>query len=169
MLLDVRKLLSPAAESVRGGGELDFSARDFEGFTVPLPAAVQWLATPQNGAAQLWLQVKAVLHADCARCLEPAQRELLVEKTYRLAQSDLDDEYPELPIGPNGMLDLDEMAYGEVVIDAPAAVLCRDDCPGLCPQCGAVAGGCGCTGQQEVDPRLAPLLALLQDEGDDEE
>ena len=167
MLLDVRKLLSPTAESVRGSGEVDFSACDFEGFTVPQPAMVEWLATPQNGAGQLWLQVKTVLHAECARCLAPAQRELLVEKTYRLAQSDLDDEYPELPIGPNGMLDLDEMAYGEVVIEAPAAILCRDDCPGLCPQCGAAAGECDCAQQREVDPRLAPLLALL-DNGDDE-
>ncbi len=163
MLLDVRKLLSPAGESQRGGGEACFSARDFEGFTVPAPAGVEWRASARHGAAQLWLRVTAVLHAECARCLAPARYTLSVEKTYPLSQSDAQDEYPELPITPDGILDLAEMAYGEVVMEAPAAILCREDCPGLCPQCGA-AGGCDCTRHREADPRWAPLLALLQDE-----
>jgi uncharacterized protein len=39
--------------------------------------------------------------------------------------------------------------------------LCRDDCAGLCPQCGTNrnTGTCTCAAELE-DPRLAPLRGL---------
>lgn len=45
----------------------------------------------------------------------------------------------------------------------PMRNLCRDDCRGLCPRCGADLnqGDCGCD-RRSIDPRLAALTALLQ-------
>ncbi len=34
-------------------------------------------------------------------------------------------------------IDLSEAAWEEIVLAAPAKVLCREDCKGLCPRCGA--------------------------------
>jgi uncharacterized protein len=52
----------------------------------------------------------------------------------------------------------------------PMSVLCRDDCAGLCPRCGADLneGSCDCT-DDEMDPRWAALEALRMklDEGGD--
>ena len=47
------------------------------------------------------------------------------------------------------------------------AVLCREDCKGLCPKCGANLnrGECGCS-RREIDPRLAVLQRILEDKKD---
>jgi uncharacterized protein len=46
------------------------------------------------------------------------------------------------------------------VLELPMAPLCRDDCAGLCPQCGANRneGDCGCVAPR--DPRWANLDVL---------
>jgi len=47
----------------------------------------------------------------------------------------------------------------------PMKPLCRDDCKGLCPQCGTNwnNGTCTCTTEWE-DPRLAALKGLVKGE-----
>ena len=58
----------------------------------------------------------------------------------------------------------------DVLVEAmPARILCRDDCPGLCPTCGAslATGACGCP-PPPADSRWEALGALaerLREEG----
>jgi len=49
-----------------------------------------------------------------------------------------------------------------ILLEVPAAPICRPDCAGLCPRCGADrnAGPCACTETQAVDSRLVALEAL---------
>ena len=58
-------------------------------------------------------------------------------------------------------IDLGEMLREQFYLAVPMKPLCRDDCKGLCPQCGTNrnTGQCSCT-QGWVDPRLAALQAL---------
>ena len=58
-------------------------------------------------------------------------------------------------------LDLRPAVREEWLLAAPAFVLCREDCKGLCPRCGADLneGPCSCT-KTEIDPRWASLAAL---------
>ena len=54
---------------------------------------------------------------------------------------------------------------GIIILAFPMRLLCDEDCPGLCPKCGKPKreGECGCP-TREIDPRLAVLATLLQDE-----
>jgi len=58
-------------------------------------------------------------------------------------------------------IDLEPMAREAVVLGLPLAPLCRPDCKGLCPSCGADLnqGPCGCP-PAAADPRWAALDAL---------
>jgi uncharacterized protein len=107
----------------------------------------------------------------CARCLRLHDAELYVavDKECSLLQiddpksySDSGDDLPSIPILSGDQVDLSELVRQLVVINLPPRSLCRADCKGLCPQCGADLndGPCGCE-KQEIDPRLAPLKALL--------
>lgn len=51
----------------------------------------------------------------------------------------------------------------ELSLELPTFVLCSEDCPGLCPKCGARLkdGDCGCREEKTIDPRLAILQQLL--------
>ena len=68
------------------------------------------------------------------------------------------DDYIVLP---DLVLDLDALAEEDVVLNLPSKVLCKDDCKGLCPQCGKNLNDGPCDCKEPVDPRLAGLLELL--------
>ena len=63
----------------------------------------------------------------------------------------------------NYQLPLQELVEEDLILDQPSKILCREDCRGLCPQCGKDLnqGLCGCR-QETVDPRLAILKQLLE-------
>ena len=58
------------------------------------------------------------------------------------------------------VIDLAPLVRDSVVLELPGAPLCREDCAGLCPQCGANLneGPCGCVAPR--DPRWANLDVL---------
>lgn len=165
-MLDVRKLLRPNAQGAAGDENFDFSSCDFDGFTVAGPVALHWQAAPSGRDVKVELDITATLSAECARCLAPASQPLHIQKDYRISEEDLRDDFPQLPLSPAGLLDLQEMTYGEIVIESPPAILCREDCEGLCGRCGAAQSECRCQAEPEGDPRLQVLRTLLNTDDD---
>jgi uncharacterized protein len=55
-------------------------------------------------------------------------------------------------------VDLDELVREQILLGLPSRRLCREECKGLCPKCGADlnAGDCSCE-QGEADPRWSAL------------
>jgi uncharacterized protein len=66
---------------------------------------------------------------------------------------------------PDDRLPLDTMARDALVLAFPAFPLCRPDCAGLCPECGADRNTVACGhGEPGVhDPRWAALAGLRQE------
>ena len=63
------------------------------------------------------------------------------------------------------LLDLEPLVRDAVVLELPFQPLCSDDCPGLCPECGArLADNPDHAHDAATDPRWAGLVALQQDE-----
>ena len=83
----------------------------------------------------------------CRRCAEPVSGELRIPVHERFADAPL--------AGPS-----DEELYPIVDDELDLAPLCRPDCAGLCPRCGANLneGACGCVAPR--DPRWANLDVL---------
>ena len=74
----------------------------------------------------------------------PARRRPRVDVDERYAGRAIADA-DAFPI-EHGQIDLAPMVREDVLLGVPDAPLCRDDCPGLCPTCGAdlADGPCGC-------------------------
>jgi uncharacterized protein len=111
----------------------------------------------------------AVAWADtCRRCLRPVAETLVIDVDERYAEADdtgmrrVDPE--AFPI-EHGQLDLAPMVREEVLLAVVDAPLCRPDCPGLCPTCGAdlQTGACDCAGVVR-DERWAALDQLRLDD-----
>jgi uncharacterized protein len=66
------------------------------------------------------------------------------------------------PIDEHHQLDLSEALRQRLLLELPMRSLCREDCPGLCPQCGhdLSLGPCNC--QPEIDARWSALAELLE-------
>jgi uncharacterized protein len=83
---------------------------------------------------------RAELSGECARCLEPISettevtfQELFLYDDDR-GSSEEDDEVSMLK---GDLFDLEPLLRDAVVLALPFQPLCRDDCPGLCVECGA--------------------------------
>ncbi len=106
----------------------------------------------------------------CDRCLRPVESagdsrlELLVMDRPRPAESG-ERQLGEDDLGvvelPGDSLDTAALVAEQVQLDLPTHPLCREDCRGLCPRCGANwnDGPCAC-GEPPVDPRWSALAEL---------
>ena len=105
----------------------------------------------------------------CSRCLEDVVHEFsgdiegyfLIEGAGSADEDDDDDlgedEFDVLP--DDNIIDLVPLIKAALIIDAPEQPLCKEDCAGLCPQCGSNLneGPCGC--DEPIDP-LNPFSVL---------
>ena len=61
-------------------------------------------------------------------------------------------------------VDLADLARTAFILDMDTTALCSEDCQGLCPGCGVNLNEEPCRCKKQVDPRLAALAKLLQDD-----
>ncbi len=112
-------------------------------------------------------RVRGTFEQACRRCLEPVEVEVDEElgRLYRAAD-DLGEEESEdvMPLPDTAELDLSEAVREQALVGVPRYAYCRQDCKGLCPQCGTNwnESGCECT-TDETDERWAPLRQLQSD------
>ena len=102
--------------------------------------------------------VRAPWAGECRRCLRPIAGE--VDGTFRELFEDHPTEGESYPLR-HEQVDLEPLAREVVLLELPQAPLCREDCRGLCPRCGADLneGPCDCV-PDDRDPRWAALDAL---------
>jgi len=102
--------------------------------------------------------VSGAWEGPCRRCLRPVLGVSSVEVQELFETRPTDDDSYRLS---HDTLDLEPLAREALTLDLPLAPLCRSDCPGLCPTCGADlnAGPCGCP-LVVADGRWAALDAL---------
>lgn len=166
MRLDLRDIIHIPGESRDFAYELDLSEVELFGehpFNRPLDVA----GSVRNMAGALELNGKAtgVLDAYCDRCLKPIMVAVDVPVTTLLAEELESGENDDIYLLENGEADLDEIFTTACILSLDARHLCKEDCKGLCPTCGADLnlGPCGC--KKELDPRLAVLAKLLDKGG----
>lgn len=117
-------------------------------------------------------ELQTEVEVNCTRCLEPFDTTVTVEleEEFRAAldlrtgaslpQEEDSDEATR--IDDKHLIDLNEVLRQALLLAIPSSPVCREDCAGLCPQCGANLndGPCDCP-DEETDPRWEALRALL--------
>lgn len=123
-------------------------------------------------AAQAHLRgtIKASVQLQCTRCGEPLTRilEIRFEDVFVDASEETREKDLEVPISDldveliaTDTLDLTDVTREQILLNLPEQVFCKEDCKGLCPQCGTnrSLNDCDC-GDEEIDPRWAALKNL---------
>ena len=111
--------------------------------------------------------VSATITGQCARCLETLTDSLEVELTELFAYPDTatdgTTDPDEVSRVIDDLVDLEPVIRDTVLLALPQAPLCREDCPGLCPECGGKRAELGPDHRHEtIDPRRAALKAKLK-------
>jgi|SoiMethySBSTD1v2_1073268.scaffolds.fasta_scaffold98216_3 uncharacterized protein len=125
-------------------------------------AHVSGSVVPDDGEADLTARVEATMNLQCSRCLEPFPWTARSEFDLRVVRAPKEDPEAEI-VAPEGKLELEGMVTEQLYLGLPLKPVCRPDCRGLCPVCGANRNTDPCDHDGEpVDPRLAPLLRFRQ-------
>ena len=122
-----------------------------EAYTVEPPlldARLDVSKTTGSGYA-LRLRFEAELAGPCMRCLSPAGPRFEIEAR-EVSRPGAGEEL-ESPYVEHGVLDLRSWAHDALALALPAQILCRPDCAGLCPVCGADLNDAGPEHQQRDD------------------
>ena len=164
MEIDLRRFLKADGTEDAVSCELDFSGVELGGvkpFCAPVKAKVRLKSFA--GSVELRARVEYTLAMPCDRCAETVSKEYAKDFFHILVKElEGEEDGGEVISVPEEKLDLDQLLLEDVLLDMPGQFLCREDCKGLCPQCGKNLneGFCGCY-QPETDPRLEVLRQLL--------
>jgi uncharacterized protein len=111
----------------------------------------------------LRVRFATALEGPCMRCLEDARMEVRVDA--REVDQPGGGEELSSPYVSSDVLDLSSWARDALALAAPAQILCRDECAGLCPICAANLNEAGPEHHHEraPDPRWAKLRELKLD------
>jgi uncharacterized protein len=104
---------------------------------------------------------RAPLAGECVRCLDPFEDDLEATFGQLFAYPDRRDEEvaedEDTLLMEGDLLDLEPVLRDAVVLALPLRPVCRDDCPGLCSECGARLADDPDHHHEAVDPRWAAL------------
>ena len=114
---------------------------DGQEFTLSSPLKVHayysWL---DESTLSVRLGINTHITGSCVRCLEKAELALSDELLYlySLRGKGSEDEEMVVEVGAFGKtLDIAEQVWESLVLLLPLRLLCKEDCLGLCPSCGA--------------------------------
>ena len=152
MFIDISDLIdNPSAKVIREG-ICDFTKLQSE--MTPIvkhPVTVRASAYNDEGNILLELCVDFILTLECDRCtvdFEKVHSETFSHKLY-----DPESELGDL-VKPDakGRLELDPIVWDDMMVSVPNRCLCREDCKGLCTNCGGDfnIGPCGCENPKPV-------------------
>lgn len=157
--------------------------------TVPAPKdlGVEFIGVPEGAAVELDLRLESVmegvlvtgtarapLRGECVRCLEPLEQHAEADFQELFTYPDADDRSRPADTGDDAeeedrfflegdLFDLEPVLRDAVVLSLPLQPVCREDCPGLCPECGArLADDPEHRHEDAVDIRWAALQGLAE-------
>ena len=166
MILDLLELLTQRSQRIPFSFEQAVSREDgLSCGDLKAPLRVWGAAEERAGILWLHLQGQGVYCDVCARCTKPVEHPVSFDLRLRLVEEAASEGEEDEAVYTGTRLDLSEQARQALLLSLPFKLLCREDCAGLCPQCGADlnSGACGCGGKQ-MDPRWAALSALLTED-----
>ena len=172
IIISVDERLAGAGSVLPVAGHIDDDSYSVGDHDFRLPGGIDYDLVLTNAGEGILASgiVRAHVLGTCDRCLEDAEFDIASEvDEYFLfeapAEEDLSDDEDEVDfslVGEDHTIDLAEPIMAAIVMETPFVVLCREDCKGLCPHCGADRNvtDCDCD-KKQIDPRFAALRALL--------
>ena len=155
----------------RGAGAMKVVQTSVE---APADMGIGVIGVPLGSPVELDLRLESVVEGvlvsgsatvevrgECVRCLGDVSDELdvAIQELYVYPGVEPDDDLASRLEGD--LIDLEPLLRDEVVLDLPFQPLCRDDCAGLCVECGAnLNDDPGHRHEARLDPRWDALRGL---------
>ena len=172
MLLELTRYRQPLGHFSKVFQPEETGTQESDAYRVVAPVHLDFEIHKDKDRFRLVGTAVTELELTCSRCLEPFRMpvhapfdlryhpatEMSKEAEREVEEEDLGTSYYR-----DEQIDLNELLREQFYLALPMKPLCREDCKGLCAQCGANlnTGSCNCAPAWE-DPRLAPLKGLVR-------
>lgn len=133
------------------------------------PVEFSGSVTNNNGMLLLKGLAKVSYETFCDRCGKRIERELavdidegIIEKS-GIGNDDIEEIENDRFTFSGNTLELDRILADYLLTNTPMSHKCREDCPGLCPECGAEINskGCRCSETNVTDSRFDALKGFF--------
>ena len=169
MKLDLTRYRQPVSQFTRTfqPGEV---GGDSDAYQIVAPVELEFEINKDKDKFRLVGRVRTELELTCSRCIETYrfpidaafdQRYLPSSAASSEADREVEEDDLETSYYTDDEIDLSQLMREQFYLALPMKPLCREDCKGLCAQCGTNlnTGTCDCAPVWE-DPRLAALKAI---------
>jgi uncharacterized protein len=115
--------------------------------------------------------VTAELEGECSRCLDPVEQDVSarVDELFLYPEKVKADEREDSVLLEDDEVRLGTLVRDTLAMDAEERPLCREDCPGLCAQCGFRMEDDPDHHHEVIDERFAALKGLFDDDATDQD
>ena len=160
MKFDLLPIINADGRKLTIEAELDFAEASGSGVTFLSPVCVEGIFSNIGGSIELSGTVSCKLGYVCDRCCETyeADFECSLDELFKKEDTRNDDNNPDAVILAGTVVDIDEIVFNNIIVNLPLKHLCKEDCKGLCANCGQNLnnGECECD-TRPVDPRFDAL------------
>lgn len=146
------------------------------GERIPLEGKAIWKVTVTRlegeGGVEFWLsgEIAGSALMECRRCLTPTPTPIRAHFQYLLRYQPglphpevIEEDQEEILLFGHPDLDLEPLLSEAIALELPFTALCKEDCKGLCPVCGANLNEMDCGHQQKPQTKLGTELSKLLD------
>lgn len=112
--------------------------------------------------------VAALLTGECSRCLDPVEQDVRarLDELFMYPEKVRADEEEDTVLLEDDQVNLGPLVRDALAMEAEERPLCREDCPGLCAQCGFRLEDDPEHHHDVIDDRFAALKGLFDDAAD---
>ena len=113
--------------------------------------------------------VTAHLEGECSRCLDPVEQDVTarVDELFMYPEKVKAEDRDDSVLFEDDAVNVGPLVRDALAMEADERPLCREDCPGLCAQCGFRMEDDPDHHHDVIDPRFAALQGLLDDTDED--
>ena len=159
MFIQLEALFGGGIESLPLNYEFDFSKEELGG-VFPFTTPVTLKGEIRNSAGIVTIEAKAdfIMEVTCDRCTEDIKPEFSVDVEHGLVASLNHEDNDDYILVEDMKLDVEQLTLEDIYLALPGKFLCKEDCKGLCSECGANLNESSCNCQKPIDPRWAALF-----------
>ena len=166
MIADVSGILKEFGGIISIDGDVNMPDQNFLGEMYRFLKPLNVKGTISNNGKSLILNASCTgkMRTDCARCMKDIEVSVDFTIDENLAANDgtisPDDD---VILFEGNKVNIDEIVINNFIMKVPGKYLCKDDCRGLCQNCGADLneGDCGCN-HDDIDPRWEGLANIMK-------
>ena len=163
MIINFSDLLSKKNRKKQISLSFELEPFEFEGEEIRAieKVCVEGVAISENDVIVINASIKTKLKLNCSRCLDTFIYPIDIDIEERFT-NDIDLQQDGTMFVEGDSLDITEIIENCIISTLPIKRLCKDDCKGLCPECGVNKNieNCSCL-DYDVDIRLAKLRELF--------